>query len=143
MIEVGCLYSMEPVLKHAAIVREHMKTMGHRLNGDCGPADQTSRQAIGYNAAANPNLNLNPLAYSYSNLTLSINPNTNPNPLLVWRSGLQSAFYHWLRWYGSILTDMAGLGLGLELELRLGLGTGFSIRVSRVSGVRVKARTKF
>jgi len=51
-----------------------MKTIGHGLNGDCGPADQTCGQAIGYNAAANPNLNLNPLAYSYSNPNLKHKP---------------------------------------------------------------------
>jgi len=31
-------------------------------NADYGPADQTCGLAIGYNAAANPNLNLNPNA---------------------------------------------------------------------------------
>jgi len=38
---------------------------------------------------------------------------------------------------------MAGLGLGLELQLELGLGPGFSIRLSRVSRVSVRARAKF
>ena len=33
---------------------------------------------------------------------------------------------------------MAGLKLGLELELGLAFGPGFSIRVSRVSRIRVK-----
>jgi len=37
---------------------------------------------------------------------------------------------------------MAGLGLGLDVELRLWFGPGFSIRVSRVSRIRVSVRAR-
>jgi len=37
---------------------------------------------------------------------------------------------------------MARLGLGLELELGLRLGPDFSVRVSRVNRVRVRANVK-
>jgi len=47
MIEVGCHYSTEPVLKHAAVVWELMETVGHGLNGDCRPVDHTCGSSLG------------------------------------------------------------------------------------------------